>query len=136
MEPFLGPLNSGPTAQATVSPGQGDTMTEFIFDASNSSDPEDATSLLEVRWDFDSNGIWDTGWTTDKVVSHYFESSGMQHVTVQVRDSDGFTDTAYMQVLVVDAIPEFGDLSIITVLAIMLFMTGLDRKRRHRRTPS
>jgi parallel beta-helix repeat protein len=129
MEPFLGPLDTGPTAKATVSPGQGDTVTEFIFDAGNSSDPDDATSLLEVRWDFDSNGIWDTNWTTDKVVSHFFESSGIHYVTVQVRDTDGFTDTATIQVQVVDVIPEFGDFSLVIVLIIIVFVTMLGRMR-------
>jgi hypothetical protein len=36
--------------------------TGLLLDASGSTDPDD--DPLEYRWDLDSDGIWDTGWST------------------------------------------------------------------------
>jgi hypothetical protein len=41
----------------------------FNFDASGSWDCEDAASALQVRWDFEDDGIWDTSWSTNKAVA-------------------------------------------------------------------
>ncbi|MCD4772443.1 MAG: hypothetical protein K8R41_03555, partial [Bacteroidales bacterium] len=54
--------NTPPTAIFTIDPSSGTTSTVFAFDASDSYDNEDPTSQLQVRWDFDGNGSWDTGW--------------------------------------------------------------------------
>jgi len=58
--------NIKPTALFTVTPQSGQIGTVFSFDASSSTDPEDATELLEVRWDWENDGIWDTEYRTIK----------------------------------------------------------------------
>jgi Calx-beta domain/Divergent InlB B-repeat domain len=61
-----------PTATFTVDLGAG-FMTSpavFNFDASGVSDGEDAPAALQVRWDFDDDGVWDTGYSTTKTASH------------------------------------------------------------------
>jgi hypothetical protein len=40
--------------------------TVFSFDASSVSDVEDDTALLQVRWDFENDGVWDTDWSQEK----------------------------------------------------------------------
>ena len=90
--------NQAPTASFTVSSSSGDTDTSFQFNASGSSDPEDVTSVLQVRWDWDSDSNWDTGYSTTKTVPHSFPSSGDYTVKMQVKDSKGLTGTTSHQV--------------------------------------
>ena len=66
---------------------------EITVDASSVSDTETATSALEVRWDFDNNGTWDTGWSTTKVTTHTYGSAGTYTVALEVRDTTSQTDT-------------------------------------------
>lgn len=91
--------NTAPTASFTVNPSSGDTNTVFQFDASSSSDAEDPTSALEVRWDWRDDGTWDTGWDTTKTVSRQFPI-GTHTVRLEVKDTDGLTDTTTRQVTV------------------------------------
>ena len=84
--------NIAPTASFTITPSTGTIDTIFQFDASNSSDPEDPTSLLEVRWDFDGDDIYDTNWNTEKVGSFQYSSLGSYKVTMQVRDTEELDD--------------------------------------------
>jgi PKD repeat protein len=92
--------NTAPNAAFTVNPTGGDTHTVFQFNASGSSDAEDVPSALEVRWDWENDGTWDTGWRTAKTASHTYSSSGAYTVRLRVRDTGGLTDSATRQVIV------------------------------------
>ena len=62
-----------PTARFTTGVGMkydAQAPVTFHFDASGSSDAETPASALEVRWDFDGDGIWDTPFSTVKTVDH------------------------------------------------------------------
>lgn len=83
--------NNPPTAAFTVSPNTGNTQTVFVFDASISSDPEDATNQLQVRWDFNGDNISDTEWETNKIQSIQFVDEGTYNVQLEVMDTDGLT---------------------------------------------
>jgi parallel beta-helix repeat protein len=96
----VGPCNSAPTATFTVDPTGGYMSTVFSFDASGSSDAEDATTDLRVRWDWDGNGFYDTGWTTTKTASHSYPSVGTYTVRLEVMDTLGLKDTTTLQVSV------------------------------------
>ncbi len=87
------PSNNPPTASFTVTPNTGDTQTNFQFDASGSTDNEDANSSLQVRWDFETDGIWDVDWTSAKVVNHQYNQQGNYNVTLEVKDSEGLSDS-------------------------------------------
>jgi hypothetical protein len=78
-----------PEASFTVSPAWGYPSTVFTFDASSSSDAETPTSELQVRWDWEDDGIWDTAWSTEKQIGHQFASMGSYVVSLQVMDTDG-----------------------------------------------
>jgi DNA-binding beta-propeller fold protein YncE len=77
------------TAALEVTPTEGTAITDFTFDASGST----AGRALEFRWDWDSDGTWDTGWSADAVVEHRFTDHDTVTVTVQA-DEHGYRDTA------------------------------------------
>ncbi len=86
MEPYRGP-NTRPRALFTASPSTGNISTVFTVDASDSFDAEDPTALLEVRWDWEDDGIWDTPWSAEKVAEHSYAMPGDWAITLQVRDT-------------------------------------------------
>ena len=65
-----------PDAYFTVTPESGTTETEFSFDASNSSDFEDPVSSLQVRWDWENDGNWETNYSTTKTATHQYGAAG------------------------------------------------------------
>ncbi|HDP97363.1 MAG TPA: hypothetical protein ENN25_06715 [Euryarchaeota archaeon] len=87
---FNGP-NVAPIAEFQISPLTGDTATSFSFDASNSSDVEDPDWLLGMRWDWDSDGTWDTSWASLGTAAHSFATPGTYNITLEVRDSGELT---------------------------------------------
>lgn len=112
--------NTVPVASFTAEPLAGDVATVFQLNASGAWDKEDSIDVLEVRWDFEGDGIWDTGWTTEMNASHQFGAAGTYNVTVEVRDSGGLTNTSTVQVVVTYVIPEFDVLLIAIVMAAVL----------------
>ena len=85
--------NTASTASFTVNPTIGTTATTFSFDASGSTDNEDATSALEVRWDWNNDGTWDTNYSTTKTATHQYADVGTYTIKLEVKDSDGLTNT-------------------------------------------
>jgi PKD repeat protein len=92
--------NTAPTASFTVTPTSGDISTIFAVDASSSSDLEDATSALQVRWDWEDDGVWDTAWSTTKTAQHQYGSIGYYTIRLEVRDSGGLTNEITREVWV------------------------------------
>ncbi len=81
--------NSSPVANFTISPTFGDTNTIFTFDASSCSDNETSIASLQVRWDFDNDGIYDKDWSTIKSVSGTFPIAATYTAKLEVKDADG-----------------------------------------------
>jgi len=94
--------NQAPTAVIKCTPGYGDTQTQFTFSAASSYDVEDVIEDLEVRWDWDNDGEWDTGFDTEKTITHRFSTQGTFTVTLEVRDTEGLSSTATKDVFVSD----------------------------------
>ncbi|OYT14542.1 MAG: hypothetical protein B7C24_17780 [Bacteroidetes bacterium 4572_77] len=92
--------NTPPSAIFTVSPFSGSTSTVFGFDASNSTDDEDPTSQLQVRWDFDGNGSWDTNWDSDKTEDYQYSNEGDYTAKMEVKDSEGLSDQYTKSIIV------------------------------------
>ena len=87
--------NTAPVPWITVSPLSGTTSTIFNFDASNSYDDEDSSSVLQVRWDWENDGTWDTDYTFTKTDNHQYTEEGSYTVNMEVKDSEGaIADTA------------------------------------------
>ena len=101
--PFLvspEPVNTPPTAYFVVSPTEGTVYTVFTFDASNSSDLEDSPESLQVRWDWESDGLWDTGFSVNKVAYHQFSWPTTYYVSMEVMDSGNLSNTTSCSVTV------------------------------------
>jgi len=111
-------IDAPPRAWLVVEPSAGDTSTVFSFNASLSFDREDSNPSLEVRWDFDGDGIWDTDWSSDKVIDHTYAAPGIYEVTVEVRDANGTTGTRAVEVEVAEVIAEF-DNALALVVAVV-----------------
>jgi PKD repeat protein len=92
--------NTPPTALFTVTPIEGNIATTFNVDASGSSDLEHSTPSLEVRWDWEDDGMWDTTWSTTKTSQRQYPSIGTYTIRLEVRDSGGLTDQTTKQVWV------------------------------------
>ncbi len=101
--PRMAPVNLSnrwPRAVLTQDTIVADILTGFTFDASNSFDTTPGNASLEVRWDFNGDGIWDTGWSTTMAVRHGYGSPGFYDVVLEVRDSGGLLSLTDRVVLV------------------------------------
>jgi len=92
--------NQPPTANFTVTPTSGDTTTNFNLDASSSTDDKDPVTSLQVRWDWEDDGAYDTGWTTTKTASQQYTIAGTYTIKLEVKDTGGLTATATKQIVV------------------------------------
>ncbi len=123
-------LNTPPTALFDYIPEFGDVTTPYAFNAENSWDLEDGVSSIEFRWDWEGDGTYDTGWSTSAIAGHTFSTAGTYDVTLQVRDSQGATDTKVIQIEVVEIIPEFPTLLMPILAVALLVMLFRSRRRR------
>ncbi len=69
-----------------IHPAEGTTGTAFTLDAWPSSDLEDPRFTLEHRWDWQSDGVWDTGWLSQPMANVRFAVPGLYRVALEVRD--------------------------------------------------
>jgi parallel beta-helix repeat protein len=90
-----------PGPSFTVSPSSGSTATVFKVDASSSWDREDPISSLEVRWDWEDDGTWDTPWSLGKTAEHQYPTPGIYTIRLEVRDKAGLTRETTEKVKVV-----------------------------------
>ena len=97
------PPNAPPSVDFTWTPTSGDTTTVFTFNA-QVSDDHDQPSAIQVRWDWNGDGTWDTSWSTTKTATHTFGSAGDYTVVVRAIDSGGLT-TSKSRLVSVTAVP-------------------------------
>ncbi|HSH16592.1 MAG TPA: Ig-like domain-containing protein, partial [Verrucomicrobiae bacterium] len=81
--------NQPPVAAFTWTPPQPTTLSEISFDASGSSDDQDSVAVLNYRWDWESDGVWDTGFTNSPVAMKQFYLAGTKRVRLEVKDRFG-----------------------------------------------
>ena len=93
-------VGSPPVADISISPPSGTVDTDFVFDASGSSDAEDASSALKVRWDLDGDGVWDSGFDTLKTHTHQYMQADTYTIIAEIEDTDGNRDTAEISLTV------------------------------------
>jgi len=99
----VNPLSSAPIAHFNVSPESGRISTLFVFDASGCVDAQDPITALQVRWDFDGDGTWDTDFTTQKAQGYFFRNPGNFITKLEVLDSEGLTGSTSKLIKVLDA---------------------------------
>ena len=85
--------NTAPIASFTVNPTLGTTTTTFAFDASGSSDNEDAATVLQVRWDWENDGTYNTNYSTTQTATHQYTTPGTYTVMLEIKDTGGLTNT-------------------------------------------
>ncbi len=96
----LVPPNTVPVAAFSVEPDIGNVTTSFAVDASSSWDAEDSPPDLEVRWDWEDDGTWDTTWSTTKTAEHQYAAPATYTIRLEVRDTNGLTNTTSREVIV------------------------------------
>lgn len=90
-----GSTNTAPVTQFSITPETGGTTaTEFLFDASSSSDAQDQLSDLLFRWDFNSDGVWDTEFSSSPTIVKKFDLGGTYIVRLQTKDTLGLLGLA------------------------------------------
>jgi uncharacterized protein (TIGR02145 family) len=94
-------VNTPPTAGFAVLPVIGNPDTIFTFNASSSSDNEDDQAMLEVHWDFNNDGVWDTEFTADKKATFRFSKPGDYTIAMEVRDAAGLVSSISRELIVV-----------------------------------
>ena len=77
--------NQPPEAEAG-GPYVGDEGSPVILDASGSNDPDEDS--LQYRWDFDSDGTWDTEWSDSPSASYTWPDDWTGTATVEVSDGE------------------------------------------------
>lgn len=98
-----------PKAELTITPSTGTLKTIFDFDATSTVDADGLPQLLESRWDFEGDGIFDTEFVKGLISAVQYKSVGKYNPVVEVRDPQGLTSTASSEVEV-NTISEFTDL--------------------------
>ncbi len=97
--------NESPSAWFALSPAAGGVATVFTASASGSWDAEDPTASLEIRWDWEDDGLWDTAWSPAKEAQHQYPIPGVYRVRLEVRDTKGLTDETTRSVTVLPWAP-------------------------------
>jgi PKD repeat protein len=80
--------NQNPIANVT-GPLIGYVNETLIFSANYSYDPDGY--IIGYRWDFNNDGLFDTDWIEDVIITHYYSSPGNYTVKLQVMDNDSAT---------------------------------------------
>ena len=99
--------NTDPVALFTVDPTSGTTITTFTFDASSCSDIEDASTELQVRWDWENDGTFDTDFNTTKTATHQYTIEGIYTVNLEVQDTGGLTQSVITPITVTTYIVQY-----------------------------
>ncbi|TMI29000.1 PKD domain-containing protein, partial [Candidatus Bathyarchaeota archaeon] len=105
--PLAQPSDMGffpPAAEFSVTPAAARPGDSFSFDASASTDPVGPDSELRYRWDWESDGVFDTDWADASSATHEYDTAGTYTVTLQVQNFRGAIDERRHTVLV-DAQP-------------------------------
>ncbi len=123
--PLVQPYNRPPVASFTLSSLKGNVITTFTVDGSSSWDLEDPTTVLEVRWDWEDDGVWDTPWSTDKIAEHRYAKTGTYMLRLEVRDTGGLNQTIIKQVTVVDSYTTLGPVSRAIIASVGVALTIL-----------
>jgi len=98
------PPNEPPIADFTISKEVANLEQEITLDASASSDAEDALSLLEVRWKYETSGSF-TEWVSSKQSAIAYETQGIKKISLEVRDTEGDISSITKEVNVIENQP-------------------------------
>ncbi|MCX6226679.1 MAG: PKD domain-containing protein [Bacteroidia bacterium] len=92
--------NSPPVAHFVTFPGIADTSSFIKFDGSSSKDLETHMELLQFRWDFNGDGVWETEYRRDPLAIWQYEKTGTYQPEMEVRDEGGLTSIDSVEVII------------------------------------
>jgi len=128
-----------PNASFFVTPSSGSVDTSFEFDASATQDIEDPQDSLEVRWDWEDDGTWDTGWTNNKTAVHKYSVSGHYLVVLEARDEVHLTNKTSLEVIVTSLSADHESRNILVAAGVLAVAVGVGTTlfvfKRRRRSP-
>jgi len=78
--------NDPPKPEFSISPPAGVKGTLFTFNASSTTDDNDSIYNLLFRWDWETDGVWDTAWSNNYTATHSFSETGAFLVSLEVKD--------------------------------------------------
>ena len=84
--------NTPPVPAFTRTPSNATTLTTITFNASSSTDDQ-GSALLEYRWDWENDGIFDTAFTNSPTAAQRFMVAGTKTTAVQLKDRYGAVST-------------------------------------------
>jgi len=89
-----------PVAFFDIIPKNGNTVTEFNFDASETVFDCKSKDIL-YRWDFEGDGIWDNDFSKNNQIIHRYYNKGQYTPILEVKHLSGNSDTISMNVNVI-----------------------------------
>src|SRR5947199_410218 len=92
------PPSGGPVAQFAFTPTSPQVDAIVTFDASASTS---SNGVLQARWDWEEDGVWDTAWSATLSASHAFSATGPHSTRLEVRDAGGLSDFIARSVIVI-----------------------------------
>jgi hypothetical protein len=96
------PSNIPPVANIT-GPRIGYVNQSLIFSAHYSYDPDGI--LIEYRWDFENDGLFDTDWTKEILITHSYSNPGNYTIKLQVKDDDQATGVTQLIITIIRLTP-------------------------------
>ncbi len=91
-----------PVADIQANPVSGDWPLTVDFDASGSTDNG---TIVQYEWDFDGNGTFEVNGDTEPTYTHEYTTAGVFDATVRVTDDTDATDTASVEITVINDAP-------------------------------
>ena len=75
----------------------------LIFSAHYSYDPDGR--VVEYRWDFENDGLFDTEWTKEILITHSYSTPGNYTIKLQVKDNDQATGITQLVITIIRLTP-------------------------------
>ena len=82
---------SPPFPAFTCQPDSSNVLELFHFDATLTRDDEDSLETLQFRWDFDGDGIFDTPWSGNPLITHKYDAVQDFPASLEVIDPSGLS---------------------------------------------
>ena len=107
--------NTPPVAHFNVEPKSGTSGTIFKVNTGHSEDSQYMKYKLEYRFDWNSDGKFDTHFERKTSWNHRYSTPGVKNIIMEVRDPEGASDTYKKQVEVIPNTPPTASLNIETI---------------------
>ncbi|MCB1047561.1 MAG: hypothetical protein KDC10_10210, partial [Calditrichaeota bacterium] len=110
-----------PTAVFSLTPTLATTETLHTLNASASRPDPGVGSELQLRWDWEGDGIWDTPWSDEPILQHRFDRVDLHYIQLQTRNLRGMVAQTGRRLIVQSPAP-LSTIDMIRVPAGQFFM--------------